>query len=219
MQIKSPSFKIQTGHVTFSCFLNIIMKKKKKTKRRKECKCSLKVHTNPETFSPPAQGQECRVNLFCRHANGAWEGLLKRPRTWYRDKPKNSLFPQEGLSIRTASFSAWLSSMDYDTGDPENTATWTIPNPLDSKPEEGNKPHPLTFTSAFSHGSDPVIKMWFGNYADGKCSMSDTSFNLSGSRVGGVESITAPLQTPSFWVWLPDIDGAHLLWTPQFLHL
>lgn len=115
MQIKSPSFKTQTGQVTFSCFLNIIMKKK--TKRRKECKCSsLKVLTNTEAFSPPAQGQECRGNLFCRHANGAWEGLLKRPRTGYRDKPKNSLFPQEGLSIRTVSCSAWLSSTDYDTG-------------------------------------------------------------------------------------------------------
>lgn len=34
MQIKSPSFKIQTGQGTF-CFLNIIMKKK--TKRKKEC--------------------------------------------------------------------------------------------------------------------------------------------------------------------------------------
>lgn len=99
MQIKSLSFKIQTVHVTFSCFLNIIMKKEK-TKRRKECKCSsLKVHTNPETFSPPAQGQECRVNLFCRHANGAWEGLLKRPRTGYRNKPKNSLSLKKGYLL------------------------------------------------------------------------------------------------------------------------
>lgn len=136
MQIKSPSFKIQTGQqVTFCCFLNIIIKKM----TGKECKCSsLKVHTNPETFSPPAQGQECGGNLFCRCSVGTWEGLLKRAMTGHGDKPKNSLFPPEGLSVTTASFSAWLSSTDYDWGgDPENAAIWTIPNSLDSEPGKG----------------------------------------------------------------------------------
>lgn len=135
MQIKSPSFKIQTGQVTFCCFLNIIMK----NMTGKECKCSsLKVHTNPETFSSPAQGQECGGNLFCRRSIGTWEGLLKRAMTGHGDKPKNSLFPQEGLSITTASFSAWLSSTDCDWGrDPENAAIRTILNSLVSEPGRG----------------------------------------------------------------------------------
>lgn len=139
-------------------------------------------------------------NLFCRHAIGAWEGLLKRPMTGHGDKPKNRLFPQEGLSITTASFSAWLSSTDCDGGwgDPENTAIWPFQIPL-TQNQGKELSHTLWHSLLLFHVALTQLSRskssWFGNYADGKCIMSDTFSNLSGSRVGGAESLTNPSST------------------------
>lgn len=78
MQIKSPSFKTQTGQVTFSCFLNIIMKKRQRGgKNAMFFSESAHKHRSIFPLLPKVRnvGEICFVGMPMEHEKVCWKGL------------------------------------------------------------------------------------------------------------------------------------------------
>lgn len=75
VQIKSPSFKIQTGQVTFCCFLNFIMKKN--DRERMQMFFSESTHKPRNIFSSCPRsgmwGEICFVDVPLEHEKGCWK--------------------------------------------------------------------------------------------------------------------------------------------------